>query len=334
MSGEEQNGGSGLLGPGERGERDIVYCIVPANLASKLHGLLRDHFADDRSVEIIIERRCAERRRDSAAEANDDRRVGDRRAPQMLVEAGRLPKLPRKVRRYAAQLTFVHRQVPRTQHAEDLDASRLIARFRAGDISAFDTLYTRYFERVFGYLRVVLKDVHEAEDLTQEVFAKTFKALVDYEARGRPFRHWLFTSARNAAIQHLRKHGRIKVMDPMELAETRDQLGEAAPEPDIGGGALGWIVDRDLLFLVERLPVPQRQVLVLRYMLGLSTQETAQQLNLSPNNVAVLHYRALNFLRERLTALGRAPAGRANREPMRTWPKPAKVLRSRRFVLK
>jgi hypothetical protein len=75
-------------------------------------------------------------------------------------------------------------------------------------------------------------------------------------------------------------------------------------------------------------------VLILRYMLGLTTQETANQLDISPNNVAVLHYRSLNFLRERLTALGRAPlSDTTNREPMRAWPKPARVLRNRRFSL-
>jgi RNA polymerase sigma-70 factor (ECF subfamily) len=95
---------------------------------------------------------------------------------------------------------------------------------------------------------------------------------------------------------------------------------------------LGWITDRDLLLFVERLPEAQRQVLVLRYMLDLTTAEIAQVLGRTSADVRSLHHRGLTFLRARLAALGRAPeAGRGIK--MRAWPRPAPVIRRRRFVL-
>jgi DNA-directed RNA polymerase specialized sigma24 family protein len=83
---------------------------------------------------------------------------------------------------------------------------------------------------------------------------------------------------------------------------------------------------------VERLPLPQRQVLLLRYMLDLPHEATAKALGLSPENVRILHHRALRFLEERLTAIGRAP-GEVPRNRSRGTLKQAPVLRTRRFAL-
>lgn len=318
----------------------MIYCIVPRELAGKLFESLRRFYGPDPSIEVVVERRSGERRRratrrseqdgiptvERRATRNDDgRRVGERRSVSLPVKP---PPLPRKAARYAEQLLFIERVDPVGQYAEDLDSDRLVARAQGGDTTAFGDLYLRYFGRVYGYLRVALRDSHEAEDMTQQVFTQAFEALPRYEIRRKqPFRPWLFRIARNEAIKHLDKHRRIRVVDPGQIERELDTGADEAID-----SALRWVSDGDLLFLIERLPQPQRQALALSYMLDLKTDEIATVLDRTPESVRQLQHRALRFLEARLTALGRKPV-RSRREATLVPLRQAPVLRSRRFVL-
>jgi RNA polymerase sigma-70 factor (ECF subfamily) len=323
--------------------RVVVYCVVPRDLAPDLHDSLRRHYADAGSVEVVVEQRTTERRAGAKRRAahgdpakdldrrkirsSDGRRVADRRATLVSVEAE--TPLPRKARPFADRLVFHERLEPSTQQLEDADTARLVMRIQADDRDAFAELYMRYFDRLYGYMRIALRDPHEAEDATQHVFVKVLQAIETYERRpSRPFRAWLFMIARNHVVDQLRKAGRLDLTDPSELRPVREQGSDGEPELL----TLGWITDRDLLLFVERLPEAQRQVLVLRYMLDLTTAEIAQVLSRTTADVRSLHHRGLSFLRARLAALGRTPeAGRGIK--MRAWPRPAPVIRRRRFVL-
>lgn len=328
---------------GDVGGRRVVYCLVPSELAPKLHDLLRSHFRDDPEIEVLVEQRHMERRQSAERRSRDTgppsggerrrirsatgRRVGERRTPVVTASA---PALPRRARRYAEQLRFVERLEPSTTDAEDLDTARLVARFQAGDADAFTTLYLRYFGRVYSYLRAVFRESHEAEDAAQQVFMKVFESLSDYEHRGSPFRVWLFVIARNLARTQLRKLSRVDVSEPAQMDRLLDAdpvQEQQAPPPD-----LDWISDHDLMLFVERLPEAQRQVLTLRYLLDLSNIQIAEILGRTPNDVAVLQKRALAFIRQRLAAVNRRSHGRGPAR-MRAWNPQAPVLRSRRFSL-
>lgn len=325
-------------------QRSVTYCLIPEELAPKLHELLRRHFRDDPEVEVVVESRWRERRsgKDRRAKkgklpANGERRLirslagrraGERRAP--VTPLDETPELPRRARAHADRIGFVRRAEPSGQRREDLDTARVVTRFQAGDRDAYNTIYSRYFERVYGYLRMALNDVHEAEDAAQEVFIKVLAGLPDYEPRAQPFRAWLFTLARNHAIDELRRLGRVEPVDPAELAERRES--EEAAEDLAAFSALDWIGDRDLLLLFERLPESQRQVLVLRFTLDLSDRQIAAIMERTPSDVRALQYRGLEFLRARLRALGREPKP-ASRRNQRARTKPAPVLRNRRFSL-
>jgi RNA polymerase sigma-70 factor (ECF subfamily) len=209
-----------------------------------------------------------------------------------------------------------------------LDTARLVTRFQAGDRDAFAAIYSRYFERVYGYLRVILRDVHEAEDSAQQAFMQVFEALPQYERRGGPFRAWLFTVVRNRAISRAQKLGRLDVTDPEEIDRRREADGDEI-EGDMQ--ALSWISDQDLLLFIERLPLAQRQVLAMRYLMGMTAGEIAEVVGRTPGDVRKLQSRAVGFLRERLTAVGR-PTRRRDRAVERCR-KQAPVLRMRRFAL-
>jgi RNA polymerase sigma-70 factor (ECF subfamily) len=300
-------------------QRPVLYCLVPRDLVGDVHDELRHHFGEDPDVEVVVERRGEDRRTGEDRRHRDEphggqerrrirnstgRRVGERRAVLVEVEA---PPLPSGLSVHVARLVFVERLEPSSEHAEDLDSGRLVVSFQAGDSEAFSSLYMRYYDRVYSYLRVLLKNAHEAEDGTQQVFTKVFEALPKYELRDdKPLRAWLFTVVRNHALGELRKWGRVELADQEEIDRMLARGVPDEPDPPV----LGWIGDRDLLLFVERLPLPQRQVLTLRYMMDMSNSEVGEVLDRSPSEIRVLHYRAVSFLRDRLTAVGRTPRRR------------------------
>ena len=321
-------------------KRTIVYCIVPRELAS-LHELLRRHFRDEPSVEVIVERRSRDRRRNDRrcgtehspsverrrVLSRSGRRVAERRAALVVVE--RRP-LPRRARAFAERLVFVESLQPSGLAAEEADTQRLVARIQAGDSEAFALLYVRYFERVYSYLRVMFKHSHDAEDAAQQVFIRVMEALPSYQPRATPFRAWLFTVVRNYALGELRRRGRAWPTEPSVLDRSREETQLAPVDEKV----LGWLSDRDLLLFVERMPLAQRQVLVLRYLLDLPLSKIAEMLGRSHEDVRQLHARALGFLRDRLTSLGRTSQRRhSDKIRMRRVLTKMPVLRARRFSL-
>ncbi len=82
-------------------------------------------------------------------------------------------------------------------------------RAKEGDREALRLLYVRYSDNVYGYVRSIVRDDKEAEDLTQHVFMKLMTVIVKYDDRGVPFSGWLLRLARNAALDHLRRRRAI-----------------------------------------------------------------------------------------------------------------------------
>jgi RNA polymerase sigma-70 factor (ECF subfamily) len=254
--------------------------------------------------------------------------VDDRRGFTAI--ASEVPLLPKKVRRHAGELVFVERIEPSAEQVRDADSKRLVIRYQQGDESVFGELYLRYFNSVYAYARVALSDHHEAEDVTQQVFMRALGALGRFELRPNvPFRSWLFSIARNLVVTAVK--GRSDVI--LDSPEQIDTLRESEPEnaQDVAD-TLGWLTDREVAFFVERLPLAQRQALVLRFMLDLPSHEIARILGRSPTGVRKLQSRALKSLEARLTAVGRR-SPRYGPTPTRRRLKPLPVLRERRFAL-
>ena len=82
-------------------------------------------------------------------------------------------------------------------------------------------LYLRYADNVYGYVCSIVRDEHEAEDVTQQIFAKLLTSLERYEPRSVPFSAWILRVAHNAAIDHMRARRAVpceEVRSPDELA--------------------------------------------------------------------------------------------------------------------
>ena len=128
--------------------------------------------------------------------------------------------------------------------------TKAVARAKAGDMSAIHFLYVRFADDVFGYVKSIVHDSHEAEDITQNVFAKLSTAIRRYEPRQVPFTAWILSVARNAAIDNLRSRRQI----PFEEVRTDDD----------GHDQIGFERSQSLRDALWRLPDEQREVLVLR----------------------------------------------------------------------
>lgn len=325
--------------------RKVLYCVVPRDLAPKLHEPLREHFRDEPGVEVVVEQRAADRRDGRArrsASSNlldrpdrrrirsaSGRRIGDRRA--LAVSPTGLPPLPRKALRYARRLAFVERLAPTPQALRDADSKRLVVRFQAGDESVFGDLYLRYFDAVYTYAKMGLGEHHEAEDVTQQVFMRALAALDRYELRPNiAFRGWLFSIARNVVIDALKQRQTTSYEAPEQLEALRENGPVGLLEP--AAETLGWLSDREVAMFVERLPLAQRQVLILRFMLDLNAEEIAAILGRSPNSVRKLQSRALQLLQSRLASVGRT-APRRGGVPMLVRIRPLPVMGQRRYAI-
>jgi RNA polymerase sigma-70 factor (ECF subfamily) len=171
-----------------------------------------------------------------------------------------------------------------------------VARAKAGDNGAVRFLYLRYKDNIYGYVLSIVRDQHEAEDLTQHVFLKLMSVIQKYEARDVPFSSWLLRVARNAAVDHLRSRRALPCEDVFESTREFDDSGRERR----------WGIEQAL----EALPEEQRSVVVLRHLVGLTPGEIAQRMGRSEASIHGLHHRARKALRRELIEVACAPTTR------------------------
>jgi RNA polymerase sigma-70 factor, ECF subfamily len=296
------------------------YVIIPNDLAHELHEPLRRHYQDQPSVHVIVERRRPGDQ--SGGSAGAGRRTADRgpagRSRHVVVSTAP-GSLPPEAVPHARRLRFLRTVESDSPEIADRESLRLVARFQQGDRDAFEALYRRHFDDVYGYLRISLGSVHQAEDVAQQVFIRALQALPQYKFRPNvPFWPWLREIARNEVRRALRPRGvSVESRDPTELDVAGDSLS-------------GWQSERRLIALSEHLPHREQQVFMLRYGVGLSIAETGSVIGASEDAVKSLAKRALARVRQEMRDSGDAPP---HRLPMRRRLRPSPVVGSRRAAL-
>jgi RNA polymerase sigma-70 factor (ECF subfamily) len=165
---------------------------------------------------------------------------------------------------------------------EDPDARErehaLVVRAQGGDREAFEQLYRTHAPAVARLVRFRLGA--DDEDAVSEVFFRAWRGLGGYRDTGAPFSAWLYGIARHVAIDELRTRGRT---EPTESVPDREVEHMTA----------------DLLTLrgaIDRLPTEQRQVIELKYLLGLTNDEVASAMGCTPGAVNAKQWRALRSL--------------------------------------
>ncbi len=174
----------------------------------------------------------------------------------------------------------------------EADTTRLIAQAQKGSQEALGALYDRYYTGVFHYLYYRVSDLHVAEDLASDVFLRMVNSLPGFTPRTTALQAWLFQVARNLAIDHYRKAS-TRLQVPLD-----DTLPGAGSDPTLA-------VEQRLAYerlshALQALLPDQRDVIILRFISGLSLSQTAHILHKSDDAVKGLQRRALEALRSHL----------------------------------
>lgn len=182
--------------------------------------------------------------------------------------------------------------VPPSVHGGvQINEDALVARAKEMDEGAWEILFDRYYDHLCGFLTYRLRNRSAAEDIASQVFVEAVAGIKRYEARGIPFKSWLFRIARNLSTDYMMResrNGRLTIElsedgDPSGLAEQRMQLAQV-------GRAMA------------HLPDEQRQVILLRFVNELSIAETAQVMKKSAGAIKALQHRALAAARRILAS--------------------------------
>lgn len=187
-----------------------------------------------------------------------------------------------------------------------IDDLQLFRRARSGEFEAFEELVGRYERRVFGLAQRILQHRQDAEDATQLTFVSVLENLDSFREEA-SVGTWILRIATNHALKLLRKRRTQRNVSPPAneeeplphpefIAQWRENPAEMAQRAEV----------RQLVAdALAQLDEKYRAVFVLRDIQGLSTQEAAELLKITPGNVKVRLLRARLQLRERLTrALG------------------------------
>jgi RNA polymerase sigma factor (sigma-70 family) len=166
---------------------------------------------------------------------------------------------------------------------------KLIAMARAGNPGAFETIVDRYQGRLLGFCRQMLGSTEDAEDVLQEVFVNSYRAMLADE-REINLRPWLYRIARNRCLNHLRK-------PKADAQESMDMV------PEVDAASTAEKVHnreefRQILSDVNKLPETQRAALLLREMDSLSYEEIAAAMETTVPSVKSLLVRARISLAE------------------------------------
>ncbi|MGB9606778.1 MAG: sigma-70 family RNA polymerase sigma factor [Bryobacteraceae bacterium] len=192
---------------------------------------------------------------------------------------------------------------PEPAPGNGLDDAVLVRQAQAGDAEAFAALVARHEKSIFRLARNITQNVEDAEDVLQETFLKAYEHLDEFRGDSK-FYTWLVRIAVNQALMKLRKR---KSDRSVSLDETFD-TGEDTLVREIAV----WAEDPERLYsqeelrqilasAIESLPPIFRAVFALRDLEELSTEETAEILNLSVPAVKSRLLRARLRLRETLT---------------------------------
>src|SRR5512143_928720 len=161
--------------------------------------------------------------------------------------------------------------------------SELVLLAKGGDAEAFGHLYETYLDRIYRYIYFRVTDEQTAEDLISQVFTKAWENLDRYQPSGRPFIAWLYTIAHNTVIDHYRTR-----KDTVAIENTIS-LSSDAPSPH-EQVELHFEAE-NLRAALRTLTPEQQQVVVLKFIASMTTDEVSIQLHQSACAVRALQMR-------------------------------------------
>jgi RNA polymerase sigma-70 factor, ECF subfamily len=176
----------------------------------------------------------------------------------------------------------------KTESLDGREERQLVQRAQSGDSEAFGILYDCLVDRIYRYVYFRVTDQSTAEDLTSTIFLKAWEKLGRYKMGATPFRAWLFTIAHNVVIDHYRTHKTTVALDQVGSL-TSD---EAQPQEQVQHRFEARALRQGLLKLTGL----QQQVLTLKFLEGMQTEEIARQMGKPAGAIRALQMRGLQAL--------------------------------------
>jgi RNA polymerase sigma-70 factor, ECF subfamily len=175
---------------------------------------------------------------------------------------------------------------------------------KRGDREAFRTLFERYHRRAYALAVGVVRHQDDALDVVQDAFIKAHKYLDKFEGNS-SFYTWLYRIVMNLAIDHIRKHRRVR---PVELDEQRLEDDGDGLQPTLLGGNPGRaLMDKEIRQRIDialgELSENHRSVLVMRELEGLSYEEMAHAMGCSKGTIMSRLFHARKNMQRRLVDL-------------------------------
>jgi RNA polymerase sigma-70 factor (ECF subfamily) len=178
---------------------------------------------------------------------------------------------------------------------------QVVSRVLAGETALYELLMRRYNQRLYRLARAILRNDAEVEDVMQDAYVNAYQHLAEFEGRAK-FSTWLARIAVHEALARSRRGSRFQSLD--NSGESKGGVmgslasGGRNPEETAYDRELGGVLERAIL----ELPEDHRSAFILRDVEGMSTEETAECLNTSPENVKIRLHRARAGLRKELLA--------------------------------
>jgi RNA polymerase sigma-70 factor (ECF subfamily) len=173
------------------------------------------------------------------------------------------------------------------------DEELLVQRAQKQDSEAFAQIYEAYFDKIYRYLAVRIRNETEAEDMTQQVFMKVLQSISSYKSKGLPFSSWIYRIAHNQMVDFMRQQNKKSTVDIEEL-----QLPYTGEDPQ---HRLEQEVDiEELKKATQKLTAAQQEVLSLRFTGELSIAQCAEIMGKSEGAIKALQHSAVLSLRKAL----------------------------------
>ena len=188
-----------------------------------------------------------------------------------------------------------HKSAPQAPDSADREDSSILAEWKIVrqaqqyDEVALQSLYEKYYPKVYNYAFLQMGDVQAAEDLASDVMLKMLESIQRYHFKGLPFSAWVFRIARNRLIDLHRRRRRRGEVDLSETIASTLASPHAMAERALERG--------QLQVALKHLTDEQRQVIVLKFIEGFDNRSVGTIMGRNEGAIKSLQHRALGSLR-------------------------------------
>lgn len=185
------------------------------------------------------------------------------------------------------------------------EEAALVRRVQAGDELAFREMVERYQSKVFSIIFGILRNHNDAEDIAQQVFAKIYFSLKNFDFRS-SLLTWIYKITVNECYDYLRKKKVRKLVYESDFSEDDAKRMEAAePAIDAARPADATLADRDLVLkLLSKIPEEERNLILLKEVEGHSVEELSAMTGMNENTIKVKLFRTRQKLLKAAKRLG------------------------------